>query len=298
MNSHHYTMITGASEGFGKSLAIECAKRKMNLILVALPASDLCGLASAIRREYNVDVVSIEKDLCEESSCIEIFNYVSALGLKVNILVNNAGIGCTVLFEEGNIASYEKQIKLNVLATTLLCRLFLKTLKQNSPSYILNVGSLASHFHLPKKQVYGATKSFIYYFSRSLRKELRKDKVYVSVLCPGGMTTNTIVTQTIRSGNYFSRMSSMEPEDVVPVALNGLLNKKEVIVPGRWNNLFLILDKMLPAFIKTILTNHTMKSLNKPAMNSFSINHMLSQHQVVPQVIDKNLPSDKFINHV
>lgn len=298
--NHQYTLITGASEGFGRALAIECGRRHMNLILVALPGSGLCELAWIIKNKYQVDVVSIEKDLCEESSCIEVFNHVNALGLQVNMLFNNAGIGSTILFEDGNIAGYEKQIKLNVLATTLLTRLFIKMLKQNSPSYIMNVGSLASHFTLPKKQVYGATKSFVYYFSRSLRKELKKDNVHVSVLCPGGMTTNSTVTQTIRSGNYFSRLSSMQPEEVVPVALNGLFRKKAVIVPGRWNNIFLMLDKILPQFIKTILTNQTMKSLNnKMSKNGYTTSHDINhQKHLLPLLTDKNYSIEKIAGHV
>jgi short-subunit dehydrogenase len=257
-----YTLITGASEGFGKALAIECARRNMNLILVALPGPELQSLAGFIKRSYCVDVVSIEKDLCKDESCIELFNEVNALNLQVNMLINNAGIGSTVLFEEGSIKLYEKQIKLNVLATTLITRLFLETLKCNRHSWILNVGSMASFFYLPKKQVYGATKSFIYFFSKTLRQELRKDNVHVSVLCPGGMNTNLALTLMNKTGNWLSRLSVMDPEEVVPVAINGLLKKKEVIIPGRLNQFFLLLDKILPAFIKRILTNYTMKKIN------------------------------------
>jgi len=290
MPEHFYTLITGASEGFGKALAIECARRKMNLILVSLPGSGLHTLSQFINDHYAVDVVSIEKDLCEDNSCVELFDEVSALGLRVNMLVNNAGIGSTGWFEEGDIAMYERQIKLNVLATTRITHLFLDMLKQNAPSYILNVGSLASYFHLPKKQVYGATKSFIYYFSKSLRKELRKDKVHVTVLCPGGMNTNAAVTRTIQAGNYFSRVSSMNPEEVVPTALEGLLNKKAVIIPGRLNRLFLLLDKILPAFIKTIITNHTMRSLNgskmpTPCFETIRSTHLQSSRYTKTEII-------------
>ena len=259
----YYTLITGASEGFGKALALDCARRKMNLILVALPGPELHDLADFIKVHHAVDVIIFEKDLCEDESCFELFNEVNRLRLQVNMLLNNAGIGSTVLFEDGNIKLFEKQIKLNVLATTLITHLFLDMLKRNSPSYILNVGSLASFFPLPKKQVYGATKSFIYYFSKSLRKELKKDKVYVSVLCPGGMYTNMGVKLVITAGNYLSRISSMDPGEVVPAAMNGLFGKKEVIVPGRLNKIFLLLDMLLPAFVKAILINNTMRSLNQ-----------------------------------
>ena len=84
------------------------------------------------------------------------------------MLINNAGIGSTIPFGEGSLELYEKQIKLNVLATTIITRLFLDNFERNTPSYILNVGSMASFFFLPKKQVYGGTKSYIHFFSKSL----------------------------------------------------------------------------------------------------------------------------------
>ncbi|MGZ8559911.1 MAG: SDR family NAD(P)-dependent oxidoreductase [Chitinophagaceae bacterium] len=268
MPGNCYTLITGASEGFGKALAIECAGRNMNLILVALPGSELHYLTHFIKRNYAVDVIAIEKDLCKDESCMELYTRVTELDLQVNMLINNAGIGSTALFEEGTVDLYEKQIKLNVLATTLITRLFLKTLQRNSRSYILNVGSMASFFFLPKKQVYGATKSFIYSFSKSLRKELRKSNVHVSVLCPGGMNTNLPLTLMNKTGNYLSRLSVMNPEDVVPIAIDGLLKRKEVIIPGKMNNFFMLLDKILPNVIKKIITGQEMKKLC--AVNPFT----------------------------
>lgn len=262
MHNKFYTLITGASEGFGKALAIECARRNMNLILVALPGPELHSLEKFINRNYSVDVVSIEKDLCEDESCYEVFKEVNNLQLQVNMLINNAGLGSTLLFNEGTVALYEKQIKLNVLATTVITRLFLETLKRNSPSYILNVGSMASFFYLPKKLVYGATKSFIYFFSKTLGKELRQDKIYVSVLCPGGMNTNLALTLMNKTGNYLARLSVMNPEDVVPIAMKGLLRRKEVIIPGRLNQCFFIMEKILPAFIKKILTSYSIKGMH------------------------------------
>ncbi|MES1220817.1 MAG: SDR family NAD(P)-dependent oxidoreductase, partial [Bacteroidota bacterium] len=149
-----------------------------------------------------------------------------------------------------------------VLATTLITRLFLDMLKQNGPSYILNVGSLASFFYLPKKQVYGATKSYIYYFSKSLHRELEPDNIHVSVLCPGGMNTNLAVTLMNKTGNLLSRLSVMNPENVVAFAIDSLLKKKEVIIPGGLNHFFLLLDMILPEVVKKILRNNFLKKLN------------------------------------
>jgi short-subunit dehydrogenase len=182
-------------------------------------------------------------------------------GLRVNILINNAGIGNTQLFAETPPELFKQQIKLNVLATTLLTSLFIPELKKNGPSNILNVGSLSSFFYLPKKQVYGATKSFIYFFSKSLRRELQHDDISVSVVCPGGMNTNFHVSLLNRSAGFISRMSILNPEDVAPVVIGKMIKGKEVIIPGTVNRLSMLLDKLLPVFMKKMITERLMKDL-------------------------------------
>jgi len=262
--SKTYTIITGASEGLGKAFAIECASRQMNLILVSLPNSSLSELSNFIRRNFKVSVIAFEKDLSSLSACYDVFLEIERLKLPTNILINNAGMGSTVLFDEGSPEFYEKQIRLNVLATTVITHLFIKNLPERSPAHILNVGSLASFFYLPKKQVYGGTKSYIYYFSKSLKKELKGKGVNVSVLCPGGINTNLSVTLINKNSPWASRISIMDPEEVAAIALIGLFKKKGVIIPGRLNRFFLLLDKILPSAIKTYMTNRTMKKINTP----------------------------------
>ncbi len=151
MPAKFFTLITGASEGLGKSFAIECAKRKMNLALVALPGSGLDRLADFICRNFGAEVLIFEKDLTLNSSCQELFDELALKKVRLNILINNVGMGNTHLFTEGSADFYEKQIRLNVMATTLITYLFLAKHKKNTSSYILNVGSLASFFYLPKK---------------------------------------------------------------------------------------------------------------------------------------------------
>lgn len=264
MNKQHYTLITGAGKGFGRAMAIECARRQLNLILVSLPGESLHQFAGDISLKYAVDAIAIETDLCEEDSCQALFNRVKAMQLSVNMLINNAGIGSTAFFTDGCLHQYEQQIRLNVLATMQITYLFLEMLQQNSPAYILNVGSLASFFSLQKKQVYGATKSFVFYFSKSLRRELRPKGIYVSVVCPGGMYTNSDAINTLATGNLISRTSGMYPEDVAPIALQGLLQKKEVIVPGKINWTLVFLNRIVPRFVVRFFEERTMKRLHTP----------------------------------
>jgi len=155
MCNKNYVLITGASEGFGKALALECAGREMNLILVALPGSGLDNLADYIRKNFDVKVVCFEHDLSLKEECYSLFNEVKERMLPVKILINNAGMGGTHFFEERNTEYYYKQIELNVVAPTLLSHLFLEMLEENNPAFFLNVSSLAGFFFLHKKQVYG-----------------------------------------------------------------------------------------------------------------------------------------------
>ena len=256
-----YTLVTGASEGLGKALALECAKRGRDLVLVALPESGLDNLAAFIRKNFPVFVLVFEMDLSDPASCQTLFSEINNQSICLQMLINNAGIGSTISFSESSIEFYERQIKLNVLATTIITRLFIGNLERHTPSYILNVGSMASFFFLPKKQVYGATKSYIHYFSKSLRKEVRGNGIRVSVLCPGGINTNLSVTLLNRTGSWLSQQAVLNPERVAQIAMNGLLKGKPVIIPGRINNLFMFLDKIFPEFIKTPITRYGINKL-------------------------------------
>jgi short-subunit dehydrogenase len=266
-----YTMITGASNGFGKALAIECARRGMNLILVALPGPELHHLANFIRKNFFVDVQFFEANLAVESEIHDLHSKIVEKGLAVHKLINNAGIGNTQMFMETSPEFIKQQIKLNVLATTLLTNFFIPELKKNSPSYILNVGSLCSFFYLPQKQVYGGTKSFIYFFSKSLRKELKSEKVSVSVACPGGMNTNFSTSLMNRKGNLLSRISILNPEQAAPVVIEKMLRGKEVIIPGAVNRFSIVLDKLLPDFLKNIFTDRLMKQLKPHGISSSEV---------------------------
>jgi short-subunit dehydrogenase len=262
MENEPYTLISGASEGLGKTLAIECATRGMNLILVALPRDALFDLGDFLLKTFPVEVKVFGCDLSDEKNCYQLFEDIKQQRLHINMLINNVGIGGTAWFEEESAEHYASVIKLNILATTLITRLFINILEENTPSYILNIGSMAGFFHLPRKQVYCGTKSYIYSFSRSLQKELKRLNIHVSVLCPGGMNTSIGLTLMNKTMPLLNRMSVMDPEVVAPLAIDGLLKMKNVIVPGSLNRWFLFMDKILPDYLKKLIMIRTTGKIN------------------------------------
>jgi len=254
-------LITGASEGLGKSFAIEWARRELNLVLVALPNSGLEYLANYLRVNFNCKVYCIEIDLTENTSASQIFERLNADGIEVNVLINNAGLGNWSWFEDKNTDFYRTQIDLNITNTVLLTRLFLNHINKAAESYILNVGSLGGHFIVPKKQVYGATKSFIGYFTRCLQLELSGTNVHISLLSPGGINTKPELLVMNHTLKGFAKATILEADYVAKTAIEGMLRGKKEIIPGFANRFLVVLDKIIPGFLKEIIIRRKLRSV-------------------------------------
>lgn len=252
-------IVTGASEGLGKAFALELAARNTDLLLVALPASGLPELAAFIRMNFNVRADIIETDLTQAESQEIISEHMRTAGIKADILINNAGIGNWAWFEDKSAGFYKSQIDLNITSTVLLSRMFLQQVNKNAPSYILNVGSLGGLFIVPKKQVYGATKSFISYFTRCLQAEQAGTQVHISLLSPGGINTKPELLVLNHSLKGLSKATILEPDEVAKIAIRGLLEGKKEIIPGALNRILVILNNLLPVFIKEILIRKNLK---------------------------------------
>jgi short-subunit dehydrogenase len=256
-----FTLITGASKGFGKAMSLELAERGMNLVLIALPNSGLKELSRFIENNFGVEVFYLEEDLSVIDTYYEIYDFIENNNINVKYLINNAGILSRGMFDDLDNQFIIDQIEVNVMAPTVLIKLLLPNLKQNAPSGILNISSMAGFFALPKKQVYGGTKAYLLSFSNSLRKELKKDNISVTTICPGGLNTTTKLCYQNRILGFIARESTLTPEDAAKIAVNGMLKGKKVVVPGFINKFFLALDKLLPEFIQDKLTSGEIKKL-------------------------------------
>lgn len=240
-----YALITGASSGIGKALAIALASRKINVLLVALPNTGTRDIANEIRRTFGVEADGYEVDLTSPHASNIIFDWCKLNYYRINMLVNNAGVGNLCAFEQTDPQLIKSMMLLNNQALVLLTHRFIPELKKNKPSYILNVGSLASFMATPNKSVYAATKSFVYSFSMALRMELAHVGVSVSCLCPGGTLTSKNVRDGIRAIGA-SRHFVQHPEEVANAAVNGMLKKKFRIIPGVHNRILYRIRQMLP----------------------------------------------------
>lgn len=256
-----YAVVTGASSGIGKAIAIELANKKINLILIALPNTGLAEVAQQISSDYQVVAKYCEIDLTQEGAAKYVYEWCKQQQVKINTLVNNAGLGTQGSFENNTVTDLQVMLKLNNQALVMLAYYFLPELKLNSPSHILDVGSLASFMNIPGKAVYSASKSFIYSFSLSLRMELKPYHINVSCLCPGGTLTSERVMKNFNQVKYAGKSWLQKPACVASEAVSQLYQGKKLIIPG-WHNKFLFqLQTLLPDYVvDLILTSLFFKS--------------------------------------
>lgn len=254
-----YALITGASQGFGRELAEELARRKVNLLLVALPDEGLEDLCREMTFKYQIKAHCFEIDLTKENAVYDVARWALS-EYHVNILINNAGIGGSRSFEMASVEFLESMISINIRVVTLLTRLMLPELKSHQKAYILNVASMASFSPIAFKTIYPASKAFVYSFSRGLHQELKGTGVSVSVIHPGPMKTNPEVTSRIESQSFIARLGLVSPKKVARIAIDGLLQNQTQIVPGLYNKFFWLLMKITPLTLRLNMVSDIMKN--------------------------------------
>jgi uncharacterized protein len=257
-----YALITGASQGLGRAMAFELAKRKVNLLLVALPGEGLSGLGSQLA-EQQISVHCFEMDLSLRENVEALATDIN-LRFDVHILINNAGIGGTRRMEVAEIDYLHAIIQLNIMATTLLTQLLLPNLRQQKEAYLLNVSSMAAFSPIAFKTVYPASKSYVRHFSLALREELRGTGVSVSVVYPGPMKTNADVLQRIESQGIKGKIGLLSPVEVASIAIRQMLAGKVNIIPGFANKLNRWLIALLPeGMVIRMVSNAVKKEIGR-----------------------------------
>ena len=217
-------LITGASSGIGKDIAIELAKRNYDLVLVS---RDIDKLNKVKKQINNVQVEVISKDLSIEQNCIDLYDQLN--NEKIDILINNAGFGLLGEFADVSLEKELSMIKTNIIAMHILTKLFLQKMKKENSGYILNVASIAGFMPGPLMSAYYASKAYVVRLTQAIREELKKEKsnVKVGVLCPGPVDTNFNNV----AGVTFN-LPALSSKYVAKYTVNKLLKNKFYIIPG------------------------------------------------------------------
>ncbi|MCF2871764.1 SDR family NAD(P)-dependent oxidoreductase [Octadecabacter sp. G9-8] len=183
-------LITGASAGIGAEFARYHASQKGDLILVARRLDKLDALKAELEAAHEITVHTIAQDLGVDGGADALVAAVDALGLDVDILINNAGFGGHGRHIDRDLGDEQAMIDLNVKALVTLSHAFGGRMAAKGGGKILQVGSTAGMMPGPLQAVYFATKAFVQSFSQALDHELRDHGVTSTVLAPGYVETD------------------------------------------------------------------------------------------------------------
>ena len=182
-------LITGASVGLGEEFARQLAQQGADLVLVARSEEKLERLANELREYAGVEVTVIPADLSSSDAVKRLVSEVRNRGLKINLLVNNAGFGVFENFLETPLVKQMNQVDVNISAVVALTHAFVSDMIASHRGGVINIASTAGFQPLAGAAVYAASKAFVLFFSEALSLELEKTGVRVLVACPGPVAT-------------------------------------------------------------------------------------------------------------
>ena len=232
MPANQTALITGASAGLGYEFAHLFARDKYNLVLVARSGPKLAELAEQLRQQNRVTVKTIPLDLGLPQSSQTLFEETQRAGIHVDVLVNNAGYGISGAFADIPIEESYGQVQLNVMALTLLTRLYLGPMRERQTGKIMNVASTAAFQPGPLMAVYYATKAYVLSFSEALADELRNSGVTVTCFCPGATLTEFQKRAHTENSRLFKQLAPMDAKTVAEDGYRALLAGKTVAISG------------------------------------------------------------------
>ena len=224
------TLITGASAGIGTELARVFASHGHRLALVARRADRLEALAAEITAAGGAPPIVIPCDLVQPDSGDRIAEALTAAGLEVEYVVNNAGFGLFGRAVQRDRSDQLDMIAVNIRALTDLSLRFSDQMIRNRGG-LLNVGSIAGFLPGPGMAVYYATKAYVLSFTEAMRAELAPHGVRVTVLCPGPVPSEFQARAGFRPG-FDSAVLKVLPAAVAQQAYRGLMANKRAVMPG------------------------------------------------------------------
>ena len=236
--------------------------RGHDLVLVARRASALEGLARELEAAHGIAVTVAPLDLSQPGASQQLWDLTEQQGLKIEVLINNAGIGVYgdhIALDPPKVAT---MLQLNILSLSVLCQRYGRAMARSGQGWILNIASTAAYQPTPYFAAYGASKTYVLNFSEALAMELEDQGVGVSCLSPGPSDTGFFkeLDQGGVAIDIFAKGSRRSARTVAQVGLERLFAGKLSSIDGRMNrfkalSLRLVPRAMVARFAKELMTS-------------------------------------------
>ena len=284
-----YALVTGASRGIGRAVAVELARWEIPLIIVARDVTRLTDLATEIEACYGVKCCVLQADLSEPGAAERVWETTRDAGLNVDILVNNAGVCVSGLSVDMSNSDVQQMMQINALSVAMLNHLYGRDMKDRGRGRILVVSSVVGSVEAgPSVACYAATKAFERSLAMSMGKELEQYGIGVTCLMPGAVRETSFRSRSQVEEAlcwklpFYSRTAPF----VAHQGVVGMLNGDVQVVPGWQNRAFLKVCKpILPQRLTTIIV--------QMAWSPFQFSRPKLKLPTFPALTEKILPNNE-----
>lgn len=235
-------MVTGASSGIGREMAVLLSRRGYDLILVARRKDRLEEVQKEVERGGRTHCEIAQADLSKEQDCFDL--YEDHRHKNITILINCAGFGAYGSFGEIPLEKELQMIDVNITALHILTKLFLKDFKSRNKGHILNVSSAAGLMPGgPYMAAYYASKAYVTSLTMGLAQELEDEKsnVYIGALCPGPVDTEFNEVAEVTFG-----LKGITAAECATYGIKEMFKRKTIIIPGNVMKVSSWSSKLIP----------------------------------------------------
>ncbi|RLA75746.1 MAG: NAD(P)-dependent oxidoreductase [Epsilonproteobacteria bacterium] len=183
-------LITGASSGIGRQIALDLATNSVNLILVSRDIKKLEALKKSMAKTSNIDIKIYSLDVQNQKEVKDTIDTILKTS-TIDILINSAGLALGFeSIDKGDANNWEHMIDTNIKGLLYVSRAIIPQMRDLKTAHIVNIGSVAGKISYPNGNVYCATKSAVHSIGESMNADLYGTNIKVSTIAPGAVKTN------------------------------------------------------------------------------------------------------------
>ena len=239
-------LVTGASSGIGRAMAYDLAEGGCHLIITARRRERLEEVQRQLNR-FKVRIDVMPADLAAPGGATRLMDDIDRAGLKVDLLINNAGVGLAGPFATTPWERDQQMAQLNMLSVLELTKRLLPPMLERRNGHVIFVGSVVGYMPVPLLAHYAATKAFVRSFSEALAHETRGTGVHVTLVSPGTTATDWFATAGYGKPVKGSGPLVASAGQVADAALRAAAHAERAVVPGVANWMLAMTGKVLPA---------------------------------------------------
>lgn len=257
--TNQVVVITGASSGIGRALAVEFARRGASLVLGARQYVTLCEITQALEKEYHIKAVAVACDVAVEIDCAMLIKQAVNTFGKIDVLINNAGISMRALFNDVEVDVLKRLMDVNFWGTVYCTKYAMPEILKTKGS-VVGVSSIAGYKGLPGRTGYSASKFAMNGFLDALRVENLHTGVHVMTASPGFTASNIRNTALAGDGSLqgettMNEDKMMTAEEVARLIADGVEKRSRTLVLTGQGKLTVLLSKLIPAFLDKMVYN-------------------------------------------